>query len=248
MILYSLPENSRNNRSILILLIGLAMIGYVIFLTGCQNPTPDFPSVATSQLISDTHGKIVETGNDITAAKGTVGEMTPENLPVKKPVAVMQLESAERHNGEAATQSATAGKAAIQIEGVAKQQQAEIVTLKANDPVRTRLTIGAIVLIVMGLAGIVTSFLIPTLGAIPHVQAGSLSIFTVGVLLAIIAHFLTQIYWIGGLAILACFIGFGVWTVSHWSILKGNSLFVSKVVASFGNVVSSIEGKSNAAK
>ena len=138
-------------------------------------------------------------------ARTVVSEMTPQNVEVKKPVALEKIDQTAKAQDEALKGSKEATKSAVKDEKVITSQAKEIKSLKEKDPVVTWLRWIGIGLIVAG----ITAFIVGIVKSITTlVEFGGIAI-AVGIACATLAAFF---YWVVGVTAAVVLL----WLVWRW--------------------------------
>lgn len=200
-------------------LLVLLVVFLILSLCGCKNGGgPN--ALTTSQSVGIITSEIGKARVGVEETRAVVREMTPETVEIQKPAVDARLESVDEHLATAVDAGASAAKTAAADEKKVQTLTKEVQTLKQDDPVRSWLMLIGIGAIVVGVGGLIGSFFV---GVLFQFRTAAAAVCVFGFMLVTIARFLTQIYWIAGLSLLACVIAGGIWLWANRSVAKAQA-------------------------
>lgn len=204
----------------------LKLILWIPILAGCQiqggrtvDAKPSTQIVVSQAMVEvDTVHALLVAGNNSVLAM--LDKLTVENLATEVPVIKARVVEADTHIQTAQGDLGEAAKSAKADAGVIQTQTAKIASLEKSDPVKTWLDLIGLGAVILGVLALVLSVAVPAINAIAWIRTVAVAAVLFGFMLLTIAHFLTTIYWVAGLTLLAAAIAGAVWVWLHRSVIE----------------------------
>lgn len=185
----------------------MKMILVVLFLFGLLGCTSTHPPVSTtSKNISEAILHTESQSRTLTNLDSSIKNVTPANVEAEKPKMTQLSSDALNQNKEIGLSLGLAEKGAT-------KDQKTITSLATVDPVKVSLRLWGTIILLAGLAGLISGFFFATYipGIAPILRSGGIAAIVLGICAITIAAFLTAIYWIFG----AILVSLGVWVWFH---------------------------------